>query len=403
MLEFRKLKKFVFAGALSAVAAVAMACSSGGGATPTASPDGSAVTPSPTSQPTATAPAQGTTVPVSNPLDNLSQLEIVKAQEEVLIRLFQDTINSVVRIETRTGIGGGEGSGWFWDTEGHIVTNYHVVQGASSIEVFLFDGREYPGRVIGFDRDADLAVVKIDPDGEPLQPAAVGNSSDLQVGQMTVALGNPFGQDFTMTTGIVSALGRLIGSGFSTFAIPSVVQTDAAINPGNSGGPLLNIDGEVIGINTQIRSESGSSSGVGFAVPVDLAKRVVPSLIEDGAHEYSFMGIEGVPINREWREGLDLPSDQLGAYITDVRPNTPAEAAGLQAETGSVTQPGDPTANTNFDGDIIISVDGQPVESMDDLIAYLALNTSPGDDIALEVLRDGQVVTTVVTLGSRES
>ena len=403
MFELNRLRKVAAAGALSAVTVIAMACS-GGDATPTSPAPGASPTVEATSQATATPVASGTSVPVSNPISDLTQLEIIKAQEQVLVELFNNTVDSVVRIETRTGSGGGEGSGWIWDTDGHIVTNYHVVQGATSIEVFLYDGREYVGRVIGFDRDADLAVVKIDPDGEPLQPADVGSSSDMQVGQMAIAIGNPFGQDFTMTTGIVSAIGRLISSGFSTqFAIPSVIQTDTAINPGNSGGPLLNIDGQVIGINTQIRSESGSNSGVGFAVPVDLAKRVVPSLIEDGTHEYSYLGISGVPLNRLWREGFDLPSDQRGAYITEVFANTPAADAGLQQETGSVSQSGDPTSGTNFDGDIIVSVDNQPVESMDDLIAYLALNTSPGEEIALGIIRDGQPETVVVTLGSRQS
>ena len=231
----------------------------------------------------------------------------------------------------------------------------------------------------------------------------LGNSSELQVGQIAIALGNPFGQDFTMTTGIVSALGRLIESGFSTFSIPSVIQTDAAINPGNSGGPLLDRLGRVIGINTQIRSDSRQSAGVGFAVPVDLAKRVVPSLIRDGRHEYSFLGSQGIGTNKAVRDQADLPDGLRGTVVTTVTEGGPASTAGLQHDSGVRDSSGRLIrGRENFDGDVIVEVDGQPVSSMEDLIAYLALNTSPGDEVVLEVSRDGQIVPIVITLGSRD-
>ena len=203
-----------------------------------------------------------------------------------------------------------------------------------------------------------------------------------------------------MTQGIVSAVGRLLPSGFERFSIPSVIQTDAAINPGNSGGPLLDIDGRVIGINTQIRSESGSNSGVGFAVPVDLAKRVVPNLIKNGEHKYSFIGISGLELTNRMREGLGVGNTQQGAYITDVTPRTPAQEAGLRADSGTFNLQGDPI-NAQFNGDLIIGVDGRDVKSMDDLIAYLALHTSPGDDIVLTVLREGEEELIVLTLTQR--
>jgi 2-alkenal reductase len=407
MPTFSRFKRTLVFGVVALVSVAAVACSGADQPTATTQPEASPE-PTATSSPIS---VQNPTVTPSSPvgdaasaLDGLSALEIARSQEQVLVDLFEKTVDSVVKIETASPGGVGEGSGWLWDDQGHIVTNYHVVDGASSIEVFFYDGREYQARVIGFNGDADLAVIKIDAGGDPLQPAVLGNSSDLSVGQTAVALGNPFGEDFTMTTGIVSALGRLKPSGFSIsrFSIPSVIQTDAAINPGNSGGPLLDLEGRVIGINTQIQSNSGGSQGVGFAVPVDLAKRVVPSLIEDGSHSYSFMGITGVGLGRQWREGFDFASDRRGAYITSVEPGSPAARAGLVSESGAVSSStGQPTASTKFDGDLIVSVVGQPVTSMDDLIAYLALNTSPGDDIVLVVLRGGTETSVVLTLGER--
>lgn len=405
MPRITRFRKMAAASLLSAVAVISIACTSSGG-DPAATPIVNATEPTATAirsssggataVPSSAVPTPPVVdLPVFNPTAGLTPIEIVKAQEQVLIDLFDSTVDSVVKIQTSTRTGGGEGSGWIWDTNGHIVTNYHVVDGATEITISFFDGREYRGRVIGFNSEADLAVVKIDLEpGDDIQPSLLGNSSDLRVGQTAVALGNPFGQDFSMTNGIVSAVGRLLPSGFGRFSIPSVIQTDAAINPGNSGGPLLDIDGRVIGINTQIRSESGSSSGVGFAVPVDLAKRVVPNLIENGEHRYSFIGITGGELNNRIREGLGLRNTQQGAYITDVSAGTPAQAAGLRDESGG-------TVNLQFDGDVIVAVDGRDVRSMDDLIAYLALNTSPGDDIVLTVLRAGQEDLVVLTLSER--
>ena len=408
MLQLFKLKKMAAVGLVSAVAAFSIACTGGSddatqvptqGAEPTATSAAASNTPAvaETSTPTSNTPE----IPVSNPGSGLSSIDIIKAQEEVFIDLFENTVDSVVKIQTRTRSGAGEGSGWIWDVDGHIVTNYHVVDGATRIDVFFYDGREYEAELVGFNSDADLAVVKIElRSGDEVQPSELGNSSDLKVGQTAVALGNPFSNDFSMTTGIVSAVGRLLPNGFTNFRIPSVIQTDTAINPGNSGGPLLDIDGRVIGINTQIRSESGSNSGVGFAVPVDLAKRVVPNLIENGEHIYSFIGIRGIEPDNDIRDGLGADNTQQGAYITGVEPGTPAEDAALRADSGSFDLLGDPL-NAQFDGDLIIAVDGRDVRSMDDLIAYLALNTSPGDDIVLTVLRDGEEELVVVTLTQR--
>jgi len=365
-------------------------------------------TPSTEASPEATATEEATNQPVNNPalstatpdagtvnFDDLTASEIVAAQERHLVSLYERVVPSVVRIVTTTGaFGGGEGSGWVWDAAGHIVTNFHVVENARTINVFFADGSEYEAAVVGTDSDADLAVIKID--AANLQPAEVGDSASLKPGQTTIAIGNPFGQDFTMTTGIVSAVGRAIESGFGQFQIPAVIQTDAAINPGNSGGPLLDSSGRVIGINTQIRSQSGQSSGVGFAVPVDLVKRVVPSLIEDGSHEYSYLGISMWPVDGRIRTGAGLPSDLRGVYVRAVSVGTAAAIAGLVADSGNDVSP-------NYDGDIILSVNGEPTPATEDLIAYLAIYTSPGEDVIVEVYRGGEVVPVTLTLGSRNS
>jgi len=227
-------------------------------------------------------------------------------------------------------------------------------------------------------------------------PIAIGNSSGLRPGETAIALGNPFGEEFTVTTGTVSAVRRTLRSGFSLSSIPAVAQTDAAINPSNSGGPLLDMNGAVIGVNTQIRSETRQSSGVGFAVPVDLVKRVIPSLIENGRHEYSLMGIRGNEENYQLRIDAGLPGDIVGAYVGRVRPGGGADLAGIREESGTM-------ALEKWDGDVIVSIDSIKMTSVDDLIAYLVLNTAPGDDIVVGVYRDGVEIAIPMVLGSRPS
>ena len=334
----------------------------------------------------------------------LTPAEIVEAQGIHLADLYERTVQSVVFIVSTTAQGVGSGSGFVWDTEGHIVTNYHVVQNASSLTVKFFNGREYRADVVAFDPDADLAVIKlIDPEHE-LVPIAIGNSSDLRPGEMAIALGNPFGEEFTMTTGIVSAVSRTLNSGFSSYSIPSVVQTDAAINPGNSGGPLLDKNGAVIGVNTQIRSESRQNSGVGFAVPVDLVKRVVPSLINFGHHTYSLMGITGGEVDITKRESANLPGDVVGAMVMSVSPGGPADTAGIRGDSGERANNGALIRGLeNWDGDVIVSINSIPMRSMDDLIGYLALNTAPDQEIEIGIFRDGIEISVSMKLGSRPS
>ena len=323
---------------------------------------------------------------------------IVAAQAEHLANLYEKTVKSVVFITANTQMGVGSGSGFVWDTEGHLVTNYHVIQGANqstiSLTVKFFNGREYRADVVAFDPDSDLAVIKINDIDHELIPLPMGNSSETRPGEMAIALGNPFGEEFTMTTGIVSAVTRTLSSGFSSYSIPAVMQTDAAINPGNSGGPLLDMNGAVIGINTQIKSSSRQSSGVGFAVPVDLVKRVVPSLINDGQHSYPLMGISGNEVNILLRERASLPRDILGAYVNRSAPGGPADLAGIRGDSSL-------TGSLNFDGDVIVSINSIPMKSMDDLIGYLALNTAPGEEIIVGVFRNGLEILIPMTLGSR--
>jgi len=292
----------------------------------------------------------------------------------------------------------GQGSGFVWDQEGHIVTNNHVVEGADDVEVVFWDDTAVEGKVVGTDPDSDLAVVEVDLPAEELHPVELGDSDELRVGQLAIAIGNPFGQAGTMTRGIISALGRTFRSGGSPFAIPEMIQTDAAINPGNSGGPLLDSQGRVIGINTLILSRSGSSAGVGFAIPINMAKRVVPVLIEEGEYHYAWLGITGQDLTPAIAEAMDLPADTRGALVVEVGEGGPADEAGLRGSTETIEVKGHPL---QIGGDIIQAIDGTPVQDMDDVIVYLVENTRPEQKVELTILRDGQEQKLTVKLGER--
>ncbi len=292
----------------------------------------------------------------------------------------------------------GAGSGFVWDMQGHIVTNYHVVESAEKVEVTFFDGSTYLAEVIGGDPDSDLAVIQVEAPEEKLRPVAVGDSDAVFVGQRAVAIGNPFGQEWTLTTGIVSALGRTLPSGTSQFSIPEMIQTDAAINPGNSGGPLLDRDGQVIGVNTLIMSNYQGSSGVGFAIPVNVVKQVVPDLIARGYYAYAWLGVVGRDMGRETAVAMDLPEEQRGALVIEVAEDGPAEAAGLRGSAKTVTIDG---VEYRIGGDVIIAIEDQPVRDMDDLIVYLVKETQPDQTVTLTLLRDGDERQIEVTLGER--
>ncbi|MFQ5857136.1 MAG: S1C family serine protease [Anaerolineae bacterium] len=293
----------------------------------------------------------------------------------------------------------GEGSGFVWDSEGHIVTNNHVVEDADRVEVIFWDDTIVEAEVLGTDPDADLAVIKVDLPSEELHPVTLGDSAALKVGQMVVAIGNPFGQEFTMTSGIISALGRTIRSGTSPFSIPEVIQTDAAINPGNSGGPLLDRQGRVIGINTMIISRSGASAGIGFAVPINIASKVVPVLIEEGSYAYPWLGITGTTLTPVVAEFMKLPEGTRGALVVNVTQDSPADKAGLRGSDKILKVEGE---EYQLGGDVIVSINGQSIKEMDDLITYLVENSRPDDAVILEIIHaNGQQEEIRVTLGQR--
>ena len=290
------------------------------------------------SQVTTDSPGQANVEIAENvePLVGLEALDVVAAYEEVLSGIYASALPSVVQIQVQKSTGPrqspapGQGSGFVWSDEGHIVTNHHVVDGADRIRVVFADGSAFPAEVVGSDPGSDLAVIKIEPPARGLRPAILGDSDRLKVGQLAVAIGSPFGQDFSMTRGIISALERSLRAGRSFFANPQIIQTDAPINPGNSGGPLLDRLGRVIGINSQIISNSGSSSGVGFAVPINTGKRVIPELIANGAYEYAYLGISGASLNPVLARVNGLPQEAMGVLIVTVVDGGPADAAGIR-------------------------------------------------------------------------
>jgi serine protease Do len=342
--------------------------------------------------------------------------EVLATFEDSVIEIYQKGLPSVVDIEVTqhvtlgatSGLGisppqdllrQGEGSGFVWDTEGHLVTNYHVVKDAQAVKVIFANGTSVEAQVIGSDLDADLAVLKVNLPASALHPLVLGDSSDLKVGQLAFAIGNPYRQDFTMTSGIVSAVGRTISSGNSSFSIPEVIQTDAAINPGSSGGPLLNRQGEVIGINAMIISESGSNAGVGFAIPINIAKQILPTLIAGKEYQYAWLGIDGISLTEEVAAAMSLPADTRGALVISVAQGSPADRAGLHGSQEVLTVAGQEYPSG---GDIITAIEGEPVGGIDDLITYLVENTHPGDQVTLNLIRSGgEKESASVTLGVR--
>ncbi len=292
------------------------------------------------------------------------------------------------------------GSGFVWDAEGHIVTNNHVIEGADRIIVRFSDGTMSVAEVVGSDADSDLAVLKVEPTGYSLLPVLRGNLDDVRVGQRVAAIGNPFGFEGTLTSGIVSAIGRSIPSRAS-FSIPASIQTDAPINPGNSGGPLLNERGEVIGVNAQIRSEERANSGVGFAIPISIVERVVPALIANGAYEHPYIGISGSTFNPICADLLGFDPTLRGAIVEDVIRGTPAARAGLVGGSQELTSDYPDVCPQQSGGDLIVAVNDVPVGSFDDVLSFLQRFASPGDTVDFTVLRAGESLTVAVTLGAR--
>lgn len=345
-----------------------------------------------TPQPTALPLVVATATPL--PQQDYNTLEL---EERLLVNLVQRVGPSVVHIQITTATGAGSGSGFFYDREGHIVTNNHVVEDAETIRVVLADGSQVPAEVVGTDPDADLAVIVVEAPAELVVPAELGDSSQVQVGQWAIAIGNPFGLERTVTRGIISALGRVFPQE-SGFSIANLIQTDAAINPGNSGGPLLDLRGRVIGVNTMIISETGASAGLGFAIPVNIVKKVVPALIKDGFYAHPWLGIRGYTITPELVEALGLPVER-GALVGEVTPGGPAAKAGLRGGRRTVRVPGYAEA-VQAGGDIIVAIDGNRVTGMDSLISYLDF-TEVGQVVVLDVIRGTERLSIQVTLGRR--
>ena len=350
----------------------------------------------------------------------LDAYSVALAFQDVLNRAYLKVLPSVVQVRTSVNVGGagsgqnpfgfrgqgapddfvqqGEGSGFVWDERGYILTNNHVVADSQRVTVVFADGSEFEAQVVGADADSDLAVLKIDPPAGGLSSVELGDSNKIKVGHLALALGSPFGQEYSLSTGIVSALGRTIQSGPGTFTNPQIIQTDAALNPGNSGGPLLNVTGQVIGINTQIVSQGGGSVGIGFAVPINTAKRVVPALIEDGEYRHAFVGIFGANLRPDVARAMGVSEETRGVLVVQAIEGGPAERAGLRGGNRQAQIQGVPLL---LGGDIIVTIDGTPLRSMDELVTYTAENNRPGDKVTLEVLRDGRQVVVELTLGER--
>lgn len=294
------------------------------------------------------------------------------------------------------------GSGFVWDTDGHIVTNNHVVKTADKITVTFADGTECEAQVVGTDPDSDLAVLKVDLPAERLKPVKVANSDSVKVGQLAIAIGNPFGLEGTMTVGFISALGRLLplelNSPAPSFSIPDVIQTDAPINPGNSGGVLVNSQGQLVGVPTAIIAPSGASAGIGFAIPSAIVEKAVPALIRTGRFEHTWLGISGVTLTPEIAKAMGLKPDQRGALVVEVNADSPADKAGIRGGGRTAEIDGVPV---KVGGDVIIGIGDQEVRRFDDIVAYLARETTVGQTVPIKLLRDGRPKSMDVTLEAR--
>ncbi len=374
-----------------------------------------------------------TSVPMALPA-NIPQNGVIAAYEGTLEEIYQRVNPSVVNIRvvqknTSTDTSGGNlpqlpffnfpnqpqqpntpqyseglGSGFVWDTEGHIVTNNHVVDGADKIQVTFSDGTVLPAKLVGADSYSDLAVIQVDPKSVQLQPIEAVDSNSVKVGQLAIAIGNPFGLSGTMTVGVVSALGRTIPAGDVSnaqgpvYSIPDIIQTDAPINPGNSGGVLLNDQGQLIGVTAAIESTVGANAGIGFAIPSAIVQRVVPALIKTGSYQHPFLGISGTTLTLDMAKAMNLPENTHGALVVEVIPNGPADKAGVKGSDRQVTIDGQ---DVRVGGDVIIKIDDTVVHTMDDVIAYLSDHTEVGQTVKLTVLRDGKEKVLNVKLEAR--
>jgi S1-C subfamily serine protease len=332
-----------------------------------------------------------------------------------LTDIFKQVQNSVVQITSKGNgiqiiINGNPsadqqsrlGSGFVYDQQGHIISNSHVVNGAKTVDVTFVDGNTYTANVIGNDPSSDVAVLQITDNNYSSAekmgvPLVLANSSKLQVGEQIIAIGNPFGLSDTMTTGIVSQIGRLLPNQDTGFSIPNGIQTDAAINPGNSGGPLLNMQGQVVGMNTAILSGTGGFSGLGFAIPSNIIIRIVPTLIQKGSYDHPWLGISGGSMTADVAQSAGLPVNYKGVVVSSVQSGSPADKAGLKGTTRDIMGP-----NTHI-GDIITAIDGHSVKRIDDIINYIEMHKSVGSNVKLTINRNGQTKDLNAVLQARPS
>lgn len=328
--------------------------------------------------------------------DLQNQIEILDATNQTGLMSWSTIYNqlkdSVVLIQTNLGLG----SGFVYDTEGHIITNHHVIEDAETIEVTFLDGNITSANVVGMDIYSDVAVIKVDSQVTKLQPVIIGASSDLVVGEPVAAMGNPFGLSDTLTVGIVSALEREMEAA-GNYVIIDVIQIDAAINPGNSGGPLVNSKGQVVGVNTAIQSETGTFTGIGFAIPSDTVKREIDELIETGSYKHPWLGVSALNVNIAIANAISLDKPQ-GVLLVNVTEGSPAEQAGLMGADQEIMVDGQ---TIPIGGDVITGIDDVATMRMTDLVVYMERNTSPGDVVVFEIIRDGKVRNIEVTLGER--
>ena len=337
---------------------------------------------------------------IQNQIDAINNIILTESKTLSLIEIFEKSEPGVVRVNTQRNQTindvGGVGSGFVFDKKGHIITNAHVIEDSTKTVVTFLDGRSYNAEIIGIDQYTDIGVIKVNADLKLLQPLTLGDSSNLQVGEPITAIGNPFGLSGSMTSGIISQMGRLLPSG-SGYSIPDVIQTDAAINPGNSGGPLLNMRGNIVGINTAIQSTTGEFTGVGFAIPSQTVAKIVPTLISEGEYNHPWIGISGRDIDPDMANVLGL-KDALGFLIITVVEDSPASDAGL---IGSDKMIEVDSREYPVGGDIILAVDGIDVRKIDDILIHLQRVKTVGDEMNLEILRDGRTTNVTIVLQER--
>jgi len=306
--------------------------------------------------------------------------------------IYDQLKDSVVLIQTNLGLG----SGFVYDLKGHIITNHHVIEDADTIQVTFLDGNVTSASVIAMDIYSDIAVIKVDPDVTTLHSVVLGSSSDLTVGEPVAAMGNPFGLSDTLTAGIVSSVERTMDAA-GGYVIIDIIQIDAAVNPGNSGGPLVNLHGQVVGVNTAIQSETGTFTGIGFAIPSDTVKREIDNLIESGDYKHPWLGVSVLEVNIALADAIGLEKPQ-GILVVEVTSGSPADLAGLRGGDEAAAVDGQ---DVTLGGDVIVEVDGLPVRTMADLVVYMERNTSPKDSVDLGIIRDGQELSLTVNLGER--